>query len=118
MTTCRLCEVPCAWVQPEEEADESKEEVDPNSVEAQECANDGEASKFEDEVSQVDREHRPDSDDPMSKRLWIIVVIGEEVSYAALAHHQDGHGDAEQLGKRWLSVASLYQQQYQEPLGA
>ena len=36
--------------------------------------------------------------------MWI--VVGNKVSDASFAHHDNGHGDAEQLRKRGLPVAS------------
>ena len=51
----------------------------------------------------MDGEHRSNLDDLVAKRLWI--VVGKEVTDASFAHHDNRHGDAEQLRKGGLAVS-------------
>ena len=96
----RLCEMPCSAREPEGEPEQPGPKVDPDGVEAEEGADDGEAAQLEDEVSEVEGEHGPDPDDllPQLQRL----LVCQEVADASLAHHYHRHPDAEQLDVRWL----------------
>ena len=85
----------CSAREPEGEPEQPGAQVDPDGVEAEEGADDGEAAQLEDQVGHVEREHRPYSDNFLAQ--WQRRLVGEEGADASLAHHYHRHPDAEQL---------------------
>ena len=92
--------MPCSAWEPEGEPEQPGAQVDPDGVEAEQGADDGEAAQLEDEVGDVEWEHRPDPDDFLPQ--WQRLLVGKEVPDASLAHHYHRHPDAEQLNVRRL----------------
>ena len=90
----------CSAREPEGEPEQPGAQVDPDGVEAEEGADDGEAAQLEDQVGDVEGEHRPDSDNFLPQ--WQRRLVGEEGADASLAHHYHRHPDAEQLNVRRL----------------